>query len=118
MKYAEGSVDKPPKYVDTFAAKTDIDPPSNKNLFSAAVTLAIVQFVLERLFRATMNPFGYILQCKIMSEEVCDDNQLQWVIICQLLGLLAAGVYVYMYLPPPKVMAKIFSDTKGKSHHA
>jgi hypothetical protein len=103
------SLDDPTKY-NTFASKKDVVPPKNKLLFSAAIVLAITQIVLERVLRATANPFVYALHCKILSSDQCDGNQAFYVISCQFAGLLVAGMYSYFYMPPARVMALILKE--------
>ena len=98
-----------PNYENAFASKTDTDPPTNKRLYVAATSLGLLRIVLERLFRTTMNPFAFVLQCEIIGQECSHDKQTA-VIGAQFCGLFVAGVYSYMYLPTPKVMSKIFKN--------
>ena len=95
---------------NTFASKKDVDPPKNKSLFSAAIILALMQIVVERVFRATANPFVYGLHCKILPEDQCDATRAIEVAICQLGGLAIAGAYAYFYMPPPKVLSRILLE--------
>jgi hypothetical protein len=101
-----------PNYVNAFAQKADMDPPSPKHLYLVAVTLGMLRVVIERIFRATSNPFAFILQCEIIGEKHCSDEVQEWVIGLQCLGLFVAGLYAYFYLPPPKVMSKIYGNGK------
>ena len=99
--------DEGTKYTSTFAAKMDTAPPSNKNLFNAATSLAILHVVLERLFRATMNPALFYMQCLVLGETVCSEETMWYVFIAQGIGLLVAGLYVYLFLPGPSVLNRI-----------
>ena len=96
-----------PKYSVTFASKEDTKPPANKNLFSAAISLAVLHIVLDRLFRTTMNPFVFYMHCEIMGSG-CLFNDYSWVYLAQGAGLLVAGLYSYNYLPPDRVLKSIF----------
>ena len=98
-----------PNYKETFASKTDTQPPSNKNLFNAAISMAIMHVVLERLFRTTMNPFVFYMHCEIMGHD-CLFNDYWTVYVAQLGGLAVAGLYSYCYLPPAKVLSSIFDS--------
>ena len=98
-----------PSYSVTFAAKVDTSPPRNRDLFNAAVSLAVMHVVLDRLFRATMNPFVFFMHCEIMGHE-CQLSEYYKVYLAQVAGLLVAGVYSYNYLPPQKVIASVFGS--------
>jgi len=98
-----------PNYKETFASKTDTQPPSNKNLFNAAISMAIMHVVLDRLFRTTMNPFVFYMHCEIMGHDCLFDDY--WpVYVAQFGGLAVAGLYSYCYLPPAKVLSSIFEN--------
>ena len=49
---------------ETFQSKSEAMPPKNKNLFFSALSLAVLHYVLERIFRTTMNPFVYWMYTK------------------------------------------------------
>ena len=95
-----------------FPAKTESVPPTAASVFLAGMSLAIVHMVMERLFRATMNPFAYAMHCEILSpSSLCSQTQF-WTVCCtQLCALAAACAYAYMYMPPPKVLRIIFART-------
>ena len=101
-------------YTDAFAAKVDTKPPTNKNLFSAALSLGIIHYVLERLFRATMNPFLYVLHCTAHRGDTCSWDAVRDVVSAQLGGMAFAAIYAYKYLPPPGVLALILEEAGRK----
>jgi hypothetical protein len=93
----------------TFSSKTDTAPPTNKNLFNAAISIAIMHVVLDRLFRTTMNPFVFYMHCEIMGQD-CLFGDYWTVYVAQLGGLAVAGLYSYCYLPKPEVLSAIFES--------
>ena len=91
-------------YTNAVAAKEDATPPSNKDLFNAATSLGILHFVLERLFRATMNPVLFGMQCILMGEHECPSDHMWSVIVAQLGGITIACAYVYTFIPDGEVL--------------
>ena len=85
----------------TYAAKVDIDPPSNSRLAFAAASLALIHWMLERLFRTTMNPFIYYMHCQVLGQEHCSDAHFLAVAGYQIAGVVAACVYAYAFIPKP-----------------
>ncbi len=79
-------------------SKSESYPPTNATLAATALSLAVIHYVLERVFQSTMNPFNTIIQLYMQEEEQTPDK---WVfpIMMQLAGILAACIYVYMYKP-------------------
>jgi hypothetical protein len=91
----------------TYAAKVDIAPPKNKKLALAAVSLAVIHYTLERIFRTTMHPFIFYMHCYTMDEEACSDTHLYTVMACQGVGLLAACAYCWSFIPPPQTLKSV-----------
>ena len=107
--YKNEATNRDPNAILTFSSKTETAPPTNKNLFNAAVSIAVMHVVLDRLFRTTMNPFVFYMHCEIMGHDCLFDDY--WpVYAAQLGGLAVAGLYSYFYLPPPKVLSSIFDS--------
>ena len=79
-------------------SKSESYPPNNATLAATALSLAVIHYVLERTFQSTMNPLNTIIQVYMQEKE---QTQEKWVlpIVMQLLGILAACIYVYMYKP-------------------
>ena len=91
----------------TYAAKVDITPPKNTTLALAAASLALIHYVLERIFRTTMNPFIFYMHCYTMGEEACSTSHLTGVMACQIVGLLVACLYCWSFIPPPQTLNKV-----------
>ena len=101
-------------YTNAVAAKEDATPPSNKDLFSAATSLGILHFVLERLFRATMNPVLFGMQCTLLGEHECPSDHMWYVIMAQLGGIAIASAYVYTFIPDGEVLKWILEPKNKK----
>jgi hypothetical protein len=95
--------------VEAFPSKRETRPPSAKHLFLAALQLAILHTVLERLFKSTMNPFSYSLHCEILApHDQCDIHQFWMVCGAQGVGLAVACLYTFLYIPSGRVLEAIF----------
>ena len=91
----------PASGVDGFQSKGEAMPPKNKDLCFAAVSLAILHYVLERLFRTTMNPLAYIMHRYSTSFD--NPALVAAVVAVQLLALSLASLYCFYLLPSPRV---------------
>ena len=86
-----------------FKAKSEAEPPTNKNLWFAAVSLGLVHYVLERGFRANMNPLAEFLFLIIQY----DGGVGWWVVLSQFVGLAIGCGYVMTNIPSQKIMKAI-----------
>jgi hypothetical protein len=92
---------KPPKHKDGFQSKEEAKPPKNKDLWFAAISLSILHYVLERLFRTTMNPFVYIMYRFLTNFD--NTGHIVAVVLIQLLALFLSCIYCYFLLPSHRV---------------
>jgi hypothetical protein len=91
-----------------FMSKEEATPPKNKNLLFAAASLGVLHYVLERLFRSTMNPFVFIMHQYMKNSS--DFGFIASVVGVQLLALVCACLYCYFLLPSQKVMETILGS--------
>ena len=82
-------------------SKAEAAPPSNRSLSLVALSLSVIHYTLERLFRATMNPLVTILRCYL------DGSNAVFVVFCQLAGLFAAFLYVSWCVPSRETLQKL-----------
>ncbi len=88
-----------------FKSKEEALPPKNKDLWFASVSLGGLHYVLERVFRTTMNPFVFIMHRCVSSFD--DVAWVAVVVLVQALALAAACLYCYFLLPSRKVFDHI-----------
>lgn len=92
-----------------FQSKEEAMPPKNKDLWFAAISLSILHYVLERLFRATMNPLVYVMNGYLTNFD--DVPHFLGVVSIQLLALGLACLYCYYLLPSPRVFEHVQKHT-------
>jgi hypothetical protein len=90
-----------------FQSKQEAMPPNNKDLWFASVSLAVLHYVLERLFRATMNPFMYGMHCYVTG--AVKTELITTIMVAQLLALSLACLNCYFLLPSQRVFDRIRS---------
>ena len=88
-----------------FLAKSEAGPPTNKNLWFAAVSLGLVHYTLERGFRASTNPFAEMLFIIIKQDAIG-----WWVVLSQIVGLAIGCGYVATNIPSEKIMKAIGAE--------
>ena len=84
-----------------FKSKEEAMPPKNKDLWFAAISLSILHYVLERLFRATMNPLVYVMNGYLKNFD--DAGHVGAVVAVQITALGFACLYCYYLLPSSRV---------------
>ena len=89
-----------------FNAKSQAAVPTNKNLWFAAVSLGLIHYVLERGFRASMNPLTEFLFIIIQY----DGGVGWWVVLSQFVGLAIGCGYVATNIPTEKIMQAIGAE--------
>jgi hypothetical protein len=94
--------------VDGFQSKGEAMPPRNKDLWFASICLGVLHYVLERVFRTTMNPFVFIMHRHVTTFD--DAAWIAVVLTVQCAALAFACVYCYFLLPSQRVF-----DHLGKS---
>jgi glycerol uptake facilitator-like aquaporin len=102
-------VDSPPG----FQSKQEAMPPNNNDLGFASASIAMLHYVLERLFRTTMNPFVYIMYRHITNFD--DAALIVTIVVAQSLALGLACTYCYFLLPSQRVFDHIRSTSAGKT---
>ena len=89
--------------VEGFNSKEEsAQPPKNKDLWFACMSLGLLHYILERVFRTTMNPFVFVMH-RFAANNFDDASQIATVIVLQLVGLALACVYCTYMLPSQKV---------------
>jgi len=83
-------------------SKLEAVPPSDKQVFYFALSLSVIHYAIEQLFKTTMNPFITILQYVLR-----DDYTFALPVGLQFTGLVLACLYVYMYRPTQSTLAKL-----------
>jgi glycerol uptake facilitator-like aquaporin len=79
---------------DRSVAKSEALPPRTKDLWYAAICLGLVHYVLERVFRAAMNP------CITLMHAMLENNgDVYYRLIGQAVGLLFACLYCFNFRP-------------------
>lgn len=91
--------------VGGFQSKGEARPPKNKDLWFAAISLSILHYILERLFRATMNPLVYFMNGYLTNFD--DVGHFSGVVLIQLAALGFACLYCYYLLPSPRVFEHV-----------
>ncbi len=89
--------------VEGFKSKEEsAQPPKNKDLWFACMSLALLHYILERLFRSTMNPFIFLMH-RFAANSFDDGMLVVTVVVVQGVGLAVACVYCSFMLPSQKV---------------
>jgi hypothetical protein len=89
--------------VEGFKSKEEsAQPPKNKDLWFACMSLGLLHYILERVFRTTMNPFVFLMH-RVANNSFDDGKLVSTVVIAQVVGLTCACVYCYFMLPSQKV---------------
>ena len=89
--------------VEGFNSKEEsAQPPKNKDLWFACMSLGLLHYILERVFRTTMNPFVFVMH-RFAANNFDAASQIATVIVLQLVGLALACVYCTYMLPSQKV---------------
>ena len=92
--------------VDTrYTAKSESLPPKNKDLWFAATSLGLIHYVLERVFRVTMNPFVVFMYSLAAGRNIVWEN-----IMAQCAGLFAACLYCHLFRPSHTVLRFLVAD--------
>ena len=91
--------------VDGFQSKGEAVPPTNKHLLFSAASLAVLHYVLERVFRTCMNPLVFFMYSHAKNHY--DGGMLAAVIGSQICALICACVYCRFLLPSQKVFDHI-----------
>jgi hypothetical protein len=99
---------------DGFQSKQEAMPPNNIDLGFASAALAVLHYVLERLFRTTMNPFVFVMHCYITNCEFNSTTLTGAIVMVQVLSLGFACTYCYFQLPSQRVFDHIRSTSAGK----
>jgi len=87
-----------------FIVKPEALPPKIKDLWYAAFCVGLVHYVLERVFRVTMNPFITIMHAWL------ENNPLAYFrLLGQFAGLIFACLYCYYFRPTPSVYKVLYS---------
>ena len=98
----------PPEINDDtrFTTKSESHPPKNKDLWYAAVGLGLIHYVLERVFRVTMNPFVTFLYLSTGGLEGGTD--FVWgSVASQCVGLFLACMYCRYFKPSATVLRSL-----------
>ena len=91
-----------PQQSMAYIVKPEAVPPKIKDIWYAAFCMGLVHYVLERVFRATMNPFITIMQAWLENNPWAD---FRW--WGQFAGLVFACLYCYYFRPTPFTAAAV-----------
>jgi hypothetical protein len=92
---------------DKSIAKSEALPPRSKDLWYAALTVGLVHYALERVFRTTMNPLISVVHAFL------DPNSVSYFrMIGNVAGLMAACLYCFLLEPTERVYTWFLDGNK------
>jgi len=80
-------------------SKLEAAAPSNKQVFYYALSISMIHYAIEQLFKTTMNPLVTVLQYYLRG-----DSSFIFPVGLQFLGLIVACVYVYIFQPTQRTL--------------
>ena len=86
-------------------SKLEATAPSGMKVFYYALSVSVIHYAIEQLFKTTMNPFITILQCVLRG-----DSNFGLTVSLQFFGLSVACVYVYLFQPTQRTLKYVHDN--------
>ena len=94
-----------------YTTKSESLPPKNKDVWFAAASLGLIHYVLERVFRVTMNPFVTVLY--IATGGLAGGPDYFWgCLAAQFVGLFFECMYCHYFKPSPTVLSSLVAESR------
>lgn len=95
-----------------YTTKSESLPPKNKDVWFAAASLGLIHYVLERVFRVTMNPFVTVLYIATGGLAGGPEYYFWGCFVAQLFGLFFACMYCHYFQPSPTVLGSLVAEVR------